>query len=149
MRKAIVAAFAAALLVAACASGNGTVTGTVPGANPGIVLNSPVGTGADQPELGAVEGGLIGADVGRSLDARDREIALQAEYEALEYCRPGQPTNWTSRSGNRGEVQVGSSYQVNRLDCREYTHNVYVGGRLRVVRGTACRQPDGVWRVVG
>jgi surface antigen len=38
---------------------------------------------------------------------------------------------------------------VNRLDCREYTHNVWIGGRLRVVKGTACREPDGVWRIVG
>jgi surface antigen len=52
-------------------------------------------------------------------------------------------------TGNRGEVIAGTVYEVNRLDCREYTHNVAIGGRTRVARATACRQPDGVWRVVG
>ena len=75
---------------------------------------------------------------------------MKAEYEALEYGRAGQPTVWQSRAGNNhGEIKVGSTYQVNRLDCREYTHNIWIGGRLRVVKGTACREPDGVWRILG
>ena len=32
--------------------------------------------------------------------------------------------------------------------CREFTNNVYVGGRMRQSYGTACLQPDGSWRVV-
>ena len=146
MAKMIVAAIAASVL-AGCAGHSDVETGAIPGANPGIVLNSPVGAGAGEPPIGAVEGALAGADIGRSLSERDREEALKAEYEALEYARAGQSTHW-QRGDNRGEIKVGAIYQVNRLDCREYTHNVYIGGRLRVVRGTACRQPDGVWRVV-
>ena len=53
---------------------------------------------------------------------------------------PGSRPSGRARSGdNHGEIKVGSTYQVNRLDCREYTHNVWIGGRLRVVHGTACR----------
>ena len=143
MRKAI-AVVATSAMLGACATGSGETTG----ANPGPVLNSPVATGAGDPELGAVEGGLMGADVGRSLDDDSRAAALKAEYEALEYGRAGQPTHWKAGK-NRGEIVVGATYEVNRLDCREYTHNVFVGGRLRVVKGTACRQPDGAWRIVG
>jgi surface antigen len=92
----------------------------------------------------------MGADVGRSLSAADRAIALKAEYEALEYGRAGQSTVWQSNSSDtRGNVRVGSTYQVNRLDCREYTHDVWIGGRLRTVKGTACRTPDGSWRIIG
>jgi surface antigen len=91
----------------------------------------------------------MGADVGRSLTEEDREVALKAEYEALEYGRAGQSTNWEGPEGNRGHIVVGPMYEVNRLGCREYTHRVSIGGRPRVVRGTACRQPDGVWRVLG
>ena len=149
MNRAIVIA-AGALLLAACSSSADVTTGAIPGANPGTVVGSPVGAGAGEPPVGAVEGGLMGAEVGRSLDDGDRAVALKAEYEALEYGRPGQPTVWRSRSGdNYGEITVGSGYQVNRLDCREYTHNVWIGGRPRVVKGTACREPDGVWRIVG
>ncbi len=149
MLKAVAIAGMGALGLAACASSSGVVTGSVPGANPGVIIDSPVGSGAGQAPVGALEGALTGADVGASLTERDRGIALQAEYEALEYGRPGQPTRWRNRrSGNAGEISVGSTYQVNRLDCREYTHEVSIGGRNRVVRGTACRQPDGVWRVL-
>jgi surface antigen len=149
MRSALVIA-AAALLLAGCAGQSGNVqTGAIPGANPGVVLNSPVSAGAGEAPVGAVEGGLLGAEVGRSLNEDERAAALKAEYEALEYGRSGQPTGWRVPKGSYGEVNVGSSYQVNRLDCREYTHNIWIGGRLRVVRGTACRQPDGVWRIVG
>lgn len=150
MRRAFAIATVALGLVA-CTASNGVVTGAVPaGANPGVVIDSPVATSGDGAPVGALEGALSGADVGLSLTERDREKALKAEYEALEYGRPGQPTRWRDRrSGNGGEITVGSTYQVNRLECREYTHKVSIGGRNRVVRGTACRQPDGVWRVVG
>ena len=147
MQKAIAVA-GICVALGACATGSGETTGAIPGANPGTVLNSPVATGTGEPDLGPVEGGLMGADVGRSLDDDSRAAALKAEYEALEYGRAGQPTHWQS-GGNRGEIVVGATYEVNRLDCREYTHNVFVGGRLRVVHGTACRQPDGAWRIVG
>jgi surface antigen len=140
----------AALALAACSGKPEVTTGAIPGANPGTVVGSPIAVGAGEAPVGPVEGGLMGAEVGRSLDDKDRAIALKAEYEALEYGRAGQPTVWQSRaSDNHGQITVGSSYQVNRLDCREYTHNVWIGGRPRVVKGTACREPDGVWRIVG
>lgn len=152
MLKVLVIASVGALALAACASSDsGIVTGAVPaGANTGVVIDSPVGSGAGQAPVGTIEGALTGTDVGLSLTEDDRKIALQAEYEALEYGRPGLPTRWENRkSGNGGEIKVGQIYQVNRLDCREYTHTVAIGGRNRVVNGTACRQPDGVWRVLG
>ena len=97
-----------------------------------------------------VSGGLLEADAGQALDERDRQIAAQAEYRALEYGRAGQPVSWRGESaaGNYGEIAVGPGYEVNRLDCREYTHTVYVGGRAQVSRGTACREPSGNWRAV-
>lgn len=150
MRKAFPVAATAFFLVACASNGPGITTGAIPGANPGTVSNSPVGVGSGEATIGPVEGGLMGADVGLSLDDADRAIALKAEYESLEYGRAGQPTVWRGRSGdNRGEISVGQTYQVNRLDCREYTHNLWIGGRPRVIKGTACRDPDGAWRVVG
>jgi surface antigen len=100
--------------------------------------------------LGVVEGGLLGEDLGRSLTQSERDLAVQAEFEALEYGRAGQPTRWRgSESGARGEITVGTSYEVNRLDCREYRHTATIGGRPRVAQGTACREPGGNWRIVG
>jgi surface antigen len=149
MRPHVLAAIGA-MLVAGCETAPDDGAITTPGANPGVVLGSPVGAGAGEQPLGVVAGAVAGADVGRSLEDSDRPIALQAEYEALEYGRAGQPVAWRNPdTGNRGEVVAGTAYEVNRLDCREYTHNVIIGGRTRVARATACRQPDGVWRVVG
>ncbi len=149
MRIAIVTAAAGALFLSACSGGSGVATGAIPGANTGKVIGSPVAAGEGEPTVGPVEGGLMGAEVGRSLSDPDRKIALKAEYEALEYGRAGQPTEWRSRSGSvSGKIEVGATYRVNSLDCREYTHSISIGGRLRVVKGTACRQPDGVWRIV-
>jgi len=150
MRKLVGLASVLPIIVGCSAGGSSVKTGAIPGANPTAVVGSPIGTGAGLATVGAVEGGLMGADVGLSLNDADREIALKAEYEALEYGRSGVPVTWRGESGeNRGEIRVGSTYQVNRLDCREYTHNVWIGGRPRVVKGTACREPDGVWQIVG
>lgn len=33
--------------------------------------------------------------------------------------------------------------------CREYTRNVYIGGRMQEAYGTACLQPNGDWMIVG
>jgi surface antigen len=147
MQKALMGA--SALLLSACMAGQSDES-ALPGANPGVVVGSPVASGSGEPVLGVVEGGLMGADVGRSLGEEERNIALKAEYEALEYGRAGEQMTWQSpTSDTRGEIVVGATYTVNQLDCREYSHRIYIGGRLRAVRGTACRQPDGVWRIVG
>ena len=149
MHKGLFTAFAAALLAGACTSAPGAGP-TAIGATKGTVIGSQVASGAGEPRLGAVEGGLLGEDIGRSLGERDRELAVQAEYEALEYGRAGQSRPWrNAASGFRGDVVVGPSYEVNRLDCREYTHTAYIDGRRRVARGTACREPGGNWRTVG
>ena len=150
MRNVVMAIGTAAALLAACTTGPEERTGGVPGANSGVVVGSEVAAGAGEAPLGAVQGGLLGADIGRSLEEGDRQLAARAEYEALEYGRAGRPARWTSdRTGNRGEIVVGPGYEVNRLDCREYSHTVFIGGRPRVAKGTACRQPDSTWRIVG
>jgi surface antigen len=140
---------AGALMLWGCAS-EPTEVAPATGANSGVMVGSQVASGAGEPQLGIVEGGLLGADIGRSLSEADRQVAVQAEYEALEYGRAGQRTAWRSpNSGNFGEIVVGPAYEVNKLDCREFTHTVTIGGRARVSRGTACREVDSDWRVVG
>ncbi len=153
MRTMTLALAAGGLALAGCTAGPNETAGAVAGTAAGAVVGSQVGSGSGQvaaTAIGALAGGLIGAEIGRSLDEADRQTALQAEYQALEYGRAGEPVAWRgSSSGNYGEIVVGPSYEVNRLDCREFTHTVYIGGRARVARGTACRQPDATWRIVG
>ena len=153
MRTSILAITVTGLALGACVPGPKQTAGTVAGSATGAVVGSQLGSGSGQgagAAIGALAGGLVGAEIGRSLDEADRQRALEAEYQALEYGRAGQRLEWRGgASGNYGEVVVGPSYEVNLLDCREFTHTVYIGGRARVARGTACRQPDATWRIIG
>ena len=33
--------------------------------------------------------------------------------------------------------------------CREFQQTVTIGGKAEQAYGTACRQPDGTWKVIG
>jgi surface antigen len=157
MKIAILAVTAGALFLTGCNHAYYPVgprenVGAVSGAIAGGVIGNQVGSGSGRvvaTAIGALAGGLIGAEIGRSLDERDRQKALAAEYRALEFGRAGRPVAWRNEnSGIYGEVVTGPGYEVNSLDCRDYTHTIYIDGRARIARGTACRQPDGTWRIV-
>ena len=141
---------AASLLLAGCMGGGpkqnaGALTGAVAGG----LIGSAVGNGnIGAVAAGAVIGGVIGNEIGASLDAQDRKLAMDAEYRALEYGKPGAATEWRGRGGY-GEVVAAAPYRVNDYSCRDYTHTIYINGRPEVARGTACKQPDGTWRPVG
>jgi surface antigen len=150
------AALALCGMLAAC-SGPGSAPkqdqGLVAGAIAGGVLGSQIGRGKGSvvgTVLGAVVGGIVGSEIGRSLDDRDRRLALRAEMEALEQGRAGQRYEWRNPDNGRyGYVVPEASYRRGDVDCRPYTHTVYMDGRPRAMRGTACRNPDGTWSNVG
>ncbi|MGD9915643.1 MAG: hypothetical protein AB7S80_16315 [Rhizobiaceae bacterium] len=96
--------------------------------------------------IAAMEGGLIGGQIGEKLDNSEKQRGLEAEYKALEYTPNGQTVTWRSeRSQRYGEVVAGQPYRVGSQDCRQYSHTVFDGGPQRVARGTACRNADGSW----
>jgi surface antigen len=96
--------------------------------------------------LEAMAGGLVGGTIGQELDTRDKRSALEAEYRALEYAPSGQPITWRNqRAGHYGEVVAAQPYRVGSQDCRQYNHTVFVDGKPRSARGTACRNGDGSW----
>jgi surface antigen len=131
MRGAVLIGAAGALLLAGCVGAPG---GPVPAA--GV-------------PPGAVAGGVTDAGLDRALKGEDLSLARGAQYRALEYGRTGRPVAWRNEaSGHSGEVVAGPGATVNALDCRDYSHTVRLDGRRRTVRGTACRQPNGTWRVV-
>lgn len=94
----------------------------------------------------AMGGGLIGGQLGSTLDNRERRRALEAEYRALEYTPAGQSVAWGRKGTSiQGEVVAGSPYRVGSQNCRQYTHTVQTSGRSQTARGTACRNADGSW----
>jgi surface antigen len=90
-----------------------------------------------------VDGGII-----PSLTQNDRNQASSAQFNALQFGRPGAPRAWQGDKGTSGNVTVGPYVRVNSIDCRDFTHTVKFGGQDHVKKGTACREVDGRWAVV-
>jgi len=113
----------------------------------GIAAAAGGGTGA---MLGAGLGGmLIGGLIGNRLDARDKRMASEAAQRAFESNRAGQATVWRNPdSGNSGTITPTRTTQLaNGQYCREYKQTIVVGGEQNQAYGTACRQPDGTWKI--
>ena len=149
-----------AMALAACSSNPETGTGprentgTLVGAVAGGLIGSQFGGGAGERVAaglaGAAIGGLIGNRIGAALDDEDKQRAYAAQMEALEGGRSGAAVPWRNPdSGRHGSVVPGPAYQSNGLQCRQYTHTIYMEGRPQVARGSACRNPDGTWTAVG
>ena len=147
---------AALVILTGCITGQGPkqTGGTFIGAGLGGLAGSPIGRGSGRlvaVGLGTLAGALVGAEVGRSLDQADQAYAHQTEQVALETVPTGSSINWSNPdTGHAGTVTPTYTYQASTgAYCREYQHTVYVGGRAENAYGTACRQPDGSWQVVG
>jgi surface antigen len=150
----LVAAIAPLLALAACGpDASKQDTGTVVGAVAGGVIGNQFGRGGGRVAstvAGAIIGGVVGNEIGRSLDARDRELARQAEFDAWERGQSGRPVRWRNPDNGRyGEVIPEAPYRRGNADCRDFVHKVYIDGRPQAMRGTACRNPDGTWTQVG
>ena len=154
------AAALAMLSMAACAgtpeTGQGPKenTGTLVGAVAGGLIGSQFGGGTGDRIAaglaGAALGGLIGNRIGAGMDDDDKRRAYAAQMQALEGGKSGVAVAWKNPdSGRYGSVVPGPAYQSNGLQCRPYTHTIYIDGQPQVARGNACRNPDGTWTAVG
>ncbi|MFQ5959549.1 MAG: RT0821/Lpp0805 family surface protein [Alphaproteobacteria bacterium] len=151
----IAIAFAAALALAACATDQGPKQsfGTLIGAGLGGLAGSQIGSGTGQLAAvgaGVLLGGLLGNEVGRSLDKADQAYVARTAQYSLESAPVGTTSTWTNPdSGNSGSFTPTRTYEAAQGQyCREYQTTVTVGGATEEAYGTACRQPDGSWKVV-
>lgn len=137
------------LSLAGCSNFTKQDVGTVSGGVVGGLIGSQFGGGTGKLlaiGAGTLAGALIGGSIGKSMDDTDK---LKAQ-KALEANAIGQPAYWTNQ-------KTGTEYQVTPVKnvtvhgnryCREYRTTAFVGGKSQEVYGTACRQPDGSWKVV-
>ena len=154
--KATAAILALGLSVSGCAEGewNKEATGTLIGAALGGWIGSEIDSrgsgGAIAIAAGTAAGALIGGSVGRSLDRADRAYLEQTRYQALESAPSGTTSEWYNPdSGNRGTVTPQPAYQTSAGQyCREFQQSVTIAGRAEEAYGTACRQPDGSWKII-
>lgn len=161
--QSIIALSTACALLAACAqpgqqggvvSGGGLNkqdVGTVAGAGLGVLAGSAIGAGGGRTAA-MIGGGLLGAflgnQVGASLDRADLAAYNQASQRALETAPPGQALPWQGQNAS-GVIIPSNYYQTSGGQyCREYQQKITVGGKTQQGYGTACRQPDGSWKVV-
>jgi surface antigen len=152
--KSLALATALVMALGACQNtGPKEGAGTVLGGVAGGLLGSQVGSGSGQlvaVGAGALLGALLGSQVGKSLDNADRAAMSQTTQQSLETAPSGTTTSWRNPdSGNYGTITPQPAYQSSGGGyCREFQQTVTVGGRQESAYGTACRQPDGTWKVV-
>jgi len=128
---------------------NRDIVGGLLGGATGGVLGSQIGKGTGKvvaTAAGTLAGVLIGGSIGRSMDEADQYCAAQA----FEQARPNQVVAWQNPDGAAYQVQPARQFQDHSgRYCREFTSKVTIGGRPQQAYGTACRQPDGDWEIVG
>ena len=158
MRKNAITALclSAAIALVGCAQGHEPGTkesvGTLGGAALGGLLGSQIGGGTGKlafTAAGVFLGGLLGNQIGKSLDRADRLEAQQAMGRA-QTAPIGETIAWknpeSGHSGTYTPVREGTSSSGKY--CREFQQTITVGGKTEQGYGTACRQPDGSWKIV-
>lgn len=159
MWKHTIIAVSAICVLAACQQNGqgGGVTksdiGTVVGAGLGGWAGHNIGSGSGQVVAtigGTLLGAYLGNELGASLDRADMAYYNRTSQNALENSQPGQTLPWRNPdSGNHGTITPSNYYQTaSGAYCREYNQTITVGGRTERGYGTACRQPDGTWKIV-
>lgn len=146
---------AIALSLAACAEQGGPKqnVGTIIGAAAGAIVGSQIGSGSGKTAataVGTLVGALAGKEIGKSLDRADMVYLNQSQQKALETTPSGSSTGWSNPdSGNSGQVTPQRTYQnTSGAYCREFQQTITVGGNTESAFGTACRQPDGTWKII-
>ena len=154
--KKVVAIVAAAFLLGACANngqGQKQTGGTLIGAGLGALAGSQIGSGSGQlaaVAIGALAGAFLGNEVGKSLDRADKAAMERSTQRALETAPSGQTVAWRNPdSGNSGTITPEPAVRRDSGEfCRDYQQTITVAGRSEQAYGTACRQPDGSWKIV-
>jgi surface antigen len=140
--------------LASCAqdAGDKQILGTMIGAAGGGLAGAQIGGGSGKlaaTAAGVLLGAMVGSEVGKSLDRADRLYRNQTRQRALETNRTGVKSNWVNPdSGNSGTITPQPAIEnASGGYCREFQETVTIGGEQETAYGTACRQPDGTWKI--
>jgi surface antigen len=150
--KKIVTAFLVAftsLSLASCSNMTKQDVGTVSGGVIGGLVGSQFGQGNGKllaVGAGALAGAYLGGSIGKSMDETDRLRMNQA----MEANSVGQPAYWQNqKTGTNYTVVPTKNVTVDGNQyCREYRSTADISGKKQQIYGTACRQPDGAWKIV-
>jgi surface antigen len=149
----LIAALVASSSLSACATQQeNEQMGTVVGGVVGGLLGSQFGEGGGKIAAsigGALVGSWVGKNVARGMTAQDRTQYDQAA-ERARTAPIGETIVWNNAtSGNSGTITPTREGQTNVGEyCREFQQTITIDGQTERAYGTACRQPDGSWRIV-
>lgn len=142
-----------AFVVSGCASTgqqNGTIGGAAVGGGLGVLLGNAVdchGCALIGGLLGAAIGGYTGNQIGQRMDEQD----AARTSNAVNALPTGASSSWQNPdTGMQYDVTPTRTFKSPSTGdyCREVTiGQSEIGGQRQEVYGTACRQPDGSWKM--
>jgi len=124
------------------------------GAVAGGYLGNKVGTGtanALATTVGVAMGAYFGGKLFDKLSRGDLNLASAAQSAALENAPSGKAVTWSNPdTGTAGMATAQPAFEKEGVGpCRPFTHLIQQAGEQAKVEGTACRNADGSWRVLG
>ena len=155
MPRPVIQCVAVLLLIVIAATGCATIEenpktaiGGLGGAAFGGLIAAAAGGGGAAIAGAVIGGALLGGLVGNLLDDRDKRLQAEAAQRALESAPSGKAVPWNNPdSGHSGTITPTHTYQSGGAYCREYQQTVTIDGKQEKGYGTACRQPDGSWKI--
>jgi surface antigen len=123
------------------------IVGSAAGGAAGGLLGSQFGKGSGQTVMtiaGVLAGALAGGAVGRRMDPVDhgcvsRTLENAPTHKTVAWHNPDTDSSYW--------VTPTRTYDAQGTSCREYTTWGVIDGRRQRLKNTACRQPDGAWKI--
>jgi len=152
MKNKLIIILATSFLLTSCDMSNRD-GGALLGGATGALLGSTLGKGSGRfvgIAGGAILGSIVGSKIGASMDEQDKRKMHSTTQQSLEDAKTGETSTWRNPdTGYSGSVTPRKTYETSKGDyCREYSQTVTVAGKTQEAYGTACRQPDGSWKIV-
>lgn len=140
----IMVCFVALVAVSACS--RTASTGQFGGQPQQIVAPQPdLPSASDSREIAILD--FVNSSALSLMSEADQTKAATAQYNALQFGRPGAPRVWNGSNSIVGKILVGPFIKQNDQDCRSFDHTVIINQVSHNQTGTACRTPDLKWAV--
>ena len=143
-------ALCGSLVLAGCTEREkGTLIGSVIGGAAGSLIGKGQGRML-AIGLGTAAGALFGQHIGDRLDRAQSMKVDEQVMSSLESNRDGQASRWQDpNAGVSASTLPLRTYQTaSGQYCREFQQEITVDAEVQRAYGTACRQPDGSWKIV-
>lgn len=124
-----------------------STAGGLIGAGLGALAGAHVGDGRGKLAATAL-GTLVGYVIGREVGAAFTHDDVTCFARTLEHAPDRHTIAWNQQDRVHYSVTPTATRERDGGYCREYTATARIGGETRTVYGTACRQPDGSWKLV-